>query len=1433
MRWVLTVLLGLLVAGAGAWLAFSDRILPPDPNATPSTATTTLEGISRDQIQKIDLTVPGQSTLTLTRNPDGTWSQPGNWPVRSAEARGLVDTLGGLRSRFLAIHLPASPDLKPYGLDPSQNPVTAVLQLDSRAVTLRFGQGEPQPGEPLFARPCYVRIDDQPEVLRLGPDVYPVVSQLPEAYRRRQLFPDVDRVKIEGGEPTPNPLQPPPPPTPGRVAILGNDISTVRVESTDPTKFAYTIRRLAKNPPPRRDPDRPTGEPAVSARELAAAWELDAEIPDPAGSADAKTRITVRDRVDPAKLRTVLTAIPELWVEKFVAATPEEAGLAADPKYTITVTQKNGQTKSLRIGRISRRTEGTAEPPPDMFSPPPPKKAGEEYRYAKLDNNPLVFEVRTDKLTDVFSEPETFRDPNLARFSTGEVNEVTVAVKGKPPVKITRKKGNKDTDRPEDKLDRWYVGDVLAETSKVTEFLDSLTRLEAKGKDSLVENPDAAKLQSLELDPAAGTRVTVISQTRTGEGEPEAPVRTTTYVIGKDDSAKKKLAVQVAGWSRVNLVDDAILKLIDRPTLAYRSQKLFDTAEAKLDRVTVRKPDGETFALAGKPRSGKPGTDWNLTQPVATDADPAKAEQLTGSLAGLQAIEYVDDTPKPEDLEKKYGLAKPRFVVDLGFTGTGAKPAKLEIGSPREGKPEAYARLNGTGSVFAIPSTLVDSLTQGSLGLLPLELWSVPPGNVTAIEIRRDEQAKNESYRLAKVGSDWKLSGPFEAAVSSQEVQPLVSATASVRAEKSIAHATTDPAKYGFDKPTLRLTVTVLESKPAGDDKPASDTPVSRTLIVGKLCDDGTIRRYARLDGSNPAVFVISDVLPTTADRPALAWLDRTLFSVERSKIAKIQIVGPTPDANITLSKDDKGTWKAEGASFAVDQPTAEQLAFAVSRPPVIRLAAYGSGVNWAEYGLAKPTHTIRITTSGDSPVSHTVKLGKSEANGERYLAADDKPAVGVVNRRASELLAVSKLDFLDRSLLAFDPTTMTGLTRKKGNQELVIEQGNGVNWDIVKPAKQLADRITMEELAEQLGRLRAAKVAAYAPPDAELEKFGLKSPTAVVTLKVGIEKPEDRILKLGKPVDDKQPDGDRYVTAGDKGPVTVGVIPGSLVNRLLADPLKFQDRTLARFVDADKITLERGDRKATFAKIDGTWKMTEPDAFPAEQTDLDEFVNAAAKLRADEIVAPKPDDLKKYGLDKPEATWKFFENGKEVLTLVVGNREKHGPRVYAKSDKSDAIALLDPTLSAKVLGEYRKREVWKGLDASAIDMLVVSVEKNNFLFQKSPMGWRDPQKPMDAIDPAKVNEVVGALPLLKAERYVADKDAKLELYGLAKPRRKIVVSQRATGAMTLEIGSDVAGSDGKQVYARVAEPGNTAVFVLSAADTALLMRDRPAFLKK
>jgi hypothetical protein len=1452
-----TAVLVIVSAIAGVWYFKGDAWAPgigtEASRAVPATSTAaeTLDALAPAAISRVEINYPSGDSLLLERAAtDSGWKLPGNWPLRRAEVEELVDLLGTLRTRFRPIPLEDAADLARYGLAPEQKPLIVKVASDRQLTTLALGEPKSTAGETPFARPAYVRVNDAPEVLRLGPDVMPVVRRPPDVYRRRNLFHDVERVRLAGSSSTPGQFgMPSSTDAPLTVSLPGEDTVSIRVARRVPTiwnldlsgALSFLLVRVGRLPEPAIQSA--GGEPVVQPERLADAWALDAPH---------------RDRAEPAQLRGVLTAVSDLWVDSFAASDALDVRLAAgrlvavpldpfagiarlcplpadlrtglaDSAEMVTVQRKGVEAVTVRFGgiaKVAEREEMITVPGGPPGTPPQsiPTKAHSLYRFARVDGNPQVFVVDAEKLPRLFTSVNSITDPQVVRFSREEVRGIVLQSSNQPEIKLSLTKGDPKSKKPEEQQDRWFVeakpNPLLADAARVDELLDQLTAFRASDQRRAVYSGDM---------PAAETRITLVLRDKRPEGEPEGPAREVALLVGKPDYAARRLPVRRDGWPRITMVDNTlgpdgrdswvtgflfpntVSDLLARPALAYRNRKLFDAA-AELAAVSV----AGRFTLRRDPDA------WKLTSPITSDADAGKAGELGNSLAGLAATEYLTERPTGDEL-RSFGLDAPVHKVSLEFRG--GRAYTLELGAARPGKPEVFARLDG-GAVFGLSNTIVEQLTTGVVGLLPLKVWTIPVDRVTAVEIVRPD-APAESYTLVKSDGNWQLTRPFSAPAPNTSVQPLLTAVGNLTAVRYHAlTAAANAAEFGFDKPFFTLKLAHVDTKPLA----IFEAPVVSALVVGAPTPDGA-GRYARLDSPNAPVFVVPGTFAASALTPPLELLDRALLTLDPARIAKLHVASEKPEEDFTVAKGSTGKWAVEGISFAVDPERISRLTAAAAQPPIARLAAYGDAVKWADFGLDKPATVLTITLAGDKPETHTIAFGKTDPLGGRFVRIDSGKAVALLPTSAAAALARKKFEYADRTLLTFDPTTLTGIVRKQGKDELEVAPAAGLGWDIVKPAKQKADQQFVDELAEALGRLRAERVAAYGKKERVFKDYGLEPPAASISVTVG-DKAEPRVLRIGNHVNSVAREGDRYAAVDSaNAEVIVGVLPAALVNKLLAPAVAFRDHTLARFVDADRATLERGDRRITFAKVGVTWKVTEPVAAPAESSELETLVADLGKLRAETWVAEKSGaNLKSFGLDKPAAKWTLTNGDQTVLILLLGNRTADG-RVHVATDKGELIGLLDAAMSGRVLAEYRQRKPWE-LDAAQATEITITSSGGKFTLEKTGPTWTDPAKPDASIDSAKVNELLGALASLTVESYASDKDADLRLFGLDKPATTLTITSGGTRRV-VEIGGAVGGADGKQRYARVADKDRSDVFVLTAADTARLTRDRAAYLMK
>jgi hypothetical protein len=1326
------VLLMLAVAGGALFWLGIPQLSRPTPGSDAGTLSF-LTDLTPERLRRVDVQ-SGTEHVTLERGPGGDWSLPGKWPTRKLEVEGLIHVLTGLESRFAPLPLHETTPLDPYGL--AQPPVLITLQVGDQVHHLAFGE---EPGENnRFSRPTYMHLDDKPEVVRLAPGLVATLQRHQDYYQLRRLFPS-ERIVKEG-------------------------------ESTE-REERLTARSVAVQ----------NAEKSYSLTRVGEEWEL---------------RTPVHDHADPDKLRAILTAVPDIWAEQFVTQPKKDLaayGLKA-PEQRLEVIRPNGDTVVLLIGKPSQvKTRTVTRPAPNLGGPPmPPQREvlHEEYRYAKLENNSQVFEIKADKLKDVLVTPDLLRDARLVRFRTEDVRRIEVSQSGQNLILL--KEGALW------KIQKPWQAD--AESSKVTELLDKLTFLQARDKDIL----DKVDRKSCGLEAPTATIQVAVEEDKGTANAKKKERRTYTFLLGKHDTEKAKLYVQLAGWGRVNLVEDSLLKLVERPALTYRGRRIFDFAAADLAKVDIWRNTGALALQRNK-------DSWRLVAPVDAEIDRTKVDQLTGDLGHLEAVDYISALAAPDRLDREFGLTHPALSVTLHFMDSKKPVQTLLIGSQQAAKPEYYAKLASAPGVFIIKKEIRDALNQDSLAYRPLQLWQVQPDSIREVRV----QKVGPEYHLRHEGQTWHITGPFDAPVPADQLRPITDELVGLRCERYIAHDAKHLANYGLEKPYLRVVV-----RERIDEKAARE----RVLIIGKPTEKDSNARYAKL-GDNPSVFVIGAKAISALDHEALDFLDRDLLALDEQSIEEIKGKGA---GGGWLLQRHGGEWRvteSPAPPFTADHETVASLLGAWSHLRALRFASYGSKHDLAAYGLDKPAATLTVAlkpppgAGKTSPtVEHTLVLGKRLDNtGERYARLDSGPGIAVFNAALVSDLTHGYLDFVNRSLLHFDAGNVTALQRRMGAASLeVAKRPDG--WHLIKPGDLPADEATFSDLIQQLAALRGKRVAAY--PARDLKAFGLDDPTSIITVRLAA-KAGEHTVKIGKPTGDSTAPDDRYAQV-DQG-TTVMVLPGSLVRRLTAPPLEFRNRNLVRFPDADRITLTRGNRKAVFSKVDGSWKLTQPVQADAEQADLDDFLNQAAHLHAEELIADKPTNLSQYGLDRPQARWQFQTGDKMVLDLIIGKVQ--GSRCFAKLGQGDVVFLLSAPMTTRVLGEYRSRSVWPPLDAVQIERLSYGGE-HPFTLEKADQDWRVTGKSVK-VRPETIRDTLDAFAGLKATRYVADTDPDLKLYGL-EPPQLIIEIQTPSGKRVIHIGRRE-GESGRY-YARVPEPNSMSVFIIAESDASRILRPLASF---
>ncbi len=365
------------------------------------------------------------------------------------------------------------------------------------------------------------------------------------------------------------------------------------------------------------------------------------------------------------------------------------------------------------------------------------------------------------------------------------------------------------------------------------------------------------------------------------------------------------------------------------------------------------------------------------------------------------------------------------------------------------------------------------------------------------------------------------------------------------------------------------------------------------------------------------------------------------------------------------------------------------------------------------------------------------------------------------------------------------------------------LKKDNGA-WQMTQPIAVKADDTEVSGVTSALSSVEMTRVIDENPTN--LVDYGLSNPRIQLDFKATGDKDYRKLL-----IGEKSPTGsDLFAKRNDEK--RVFLIPAFQESTLNKSTFDLREKTLLKF-DRDKvdgIDIAAAGKTTAFAKQGTDWKITKPLDVRADFSAVEGLVGRLQSAQMKSIVTPEatPDDLKKYGLDKPEATVNV-KAGSATATLALGGKTAENT-VYARDLSKPMVMTVEGTLADEVkkgADDYRRKDLFefRAFNATRVEIArgdqTIVFERVKGQGENAQDKWRRVSPNAADADKDKVEGMLSRLANMRATSFV-ESTAKT---GLDKPAMTVAVKFE-DGKKEERV---TFGKDGDTVYAsRPGEPG-------------------------
>ncbi len=344
-------------------------------------------------------------------------------------------------------------------------------------------------------------------------------------------------------------------------------------------------------------------------------------------------------------------------------------------------------------------------------------------------------------------------------------------------------------------------------------------------------------------------------------------------------------------------------------------------------------------------------------------------------------------------------------------------------------------------------------------------------------------------------------------------------------------------------------------------------------------------------------------------------------------------------------------------------------------------------------------------------------------------------------------------------------------------------------NWQIVEPLQAEADNYEANSLAENFASLRFERIVenqatdpkAYEIPKKEVSLW-IKGKNEPVQILIGMENPLDHTL---------------YAKRADQ--TAVVLLPSYLRYSLDKKLFDLRNKEIFKYEAREVKAVEVITRENTWkaVKEGENWKLIMPVEALASRYQVDNLVDNLARLRAKDFVVEekKPEDLKNYGLERPEYTVKISLPESKEITFLLGKKE--GKLLATTSWSSKIIEVetqIENDLNKKVQDlREKKPALFNSWEAVSIRLKRHEAQIHAFKEKvkekdiETDKWFIEADGKKEPADESKVESTLRKIEYLEASEFI-DRPSSLKEYGLDPAEVEISINTRNTENQTKEI---------------------------------------------